>query len=277
MKKSFLLMTACIISMLACAQILEVKSIEQLSDASYEDARVVGVSPNGDYVLMSTGSYQGLKRYDIASNKMQTLSKAEGAGFDAQISKDGQEIVFAETTRHADHTSTIKYVRHNLTKKVNKVMTDKSTAFASIANSNVVLTNEGGTMYIHRNGKSIVVAPFGTEDKIYIWSSLSPDQSKICYHLGGKGTYVCNLDGSNNQLVGRDLLCPQWYNNSIIIGTHERDNGRFVTAAAIVAYNLDGAVQILTNNDMIATDPYAADGKIVFNTMDGKTYMMTVK
>ena len=132
-------------------------------------------------------------------------------------------------------------------------------------------------MYIHRNGKSIVVAPFGTEDKIYIWSSLSPDQSKICYHLGGKGTYVCNLDGSNNQLVGRDLLCPQWYDNNIIIGTHERDNGQFITAAAIVAYTLDGKVQILTGNDMIATDPYAADGKIVFNTMDGKTYMMNVK
>lgn len=276
MKKTFLLMTACIISMLACAQIFEVKSIEQLKGASYEDARVAGVSPDGKSVLMTTGSFQGLKRYDIVSGKTEILSDAASAGFDIQISRDGQKVVFEERTFHADRTSTSKFVQADLQTKEKTVMA-KQEAFASVAQSNVVLTNEGGTMYIHRNGKSIVVAPFGTEDKIYIWSSLSPDQSKICYHLGGKGTYVCNLDGSNNQLVGRDLLCPQWYDNNIIIGTHERDNGQFITAAAIVAYTLDGKVQILTGNDMIATDPYAADGKIVFNTMDGKTYMMNVK
>lgn len=277
MKKTFLLLAACVVSMLANAQILEVVSLQSLPGASYDDARVAGVSPNGDYVLMTTGACQGLMRYDMATDQMHTLSQAANAGFDVQISRDGQEIVFAERTYNADRTSTTNYVHANLNNQTKALLTDKHTAHAAVAKSDVVLTNENGTMYLHRNGKRVVVAPFGTEDRIYIWTSLSPDKSKICYHLGGMGTYVCDLDGSNNRLIGRDLLTPQWYDNNILVGTHERDNGQFVLAAFVVAYTLDGKVQILTNNEMIAMEPYTANGKIVFATAEGKTYMMSVK
>ena len=277
MKKTFFMIAACAVSMLTSAQILEVQSIEQLPAASFEDARVAGISPNGDYILMTTGSYEGLVRYNIATSEKQVISQAANAGFDVQISRDGQELAFSERTYNADKTTTTTFVRTNLKKNDKVVMASQQAALASLASSNVILSNEEGTMYIVRNGKRILVAPFGTEDRIYIWTSLSPDKSKICYHLGGKGTYVCNLDGSNNQLVGRDLLCPQWYDNNTLIGTHERDNGRFITAAAIVAYTLDGKVQTLTTNEMIAMDPYAANGKIVFTTAEGKTYVMNVK
>ena len=277
MKKTFLMIAACAVSMLTSAQILEVQSIEQLPAASFEDARVAGISPNGDYILMTTGSYEGLVRYNIATSEKQVISQAANAGFDVQISRDGQELAVSERTYNADKTTTTTFVRTNLKKNDKVVMASQQAALASLASSNVILSNEEGTMYIVRNGKRILVAPFGTEDRIYIWTSLSPDKSKICYHLGGKGTYVCNLDGSNNQLVGRDLFCPQWYDNHTLIGTHEHDNGRFITAAAIVAYTLDGKVQTLTTNEMIAMDPYAANGKIVFTTAEGKTYLMSVK
>ena len=277
MKKTVLLVAACVVSMLATAQILEVVSMQPLPGASYDDARVAGVSPKGDYVLMTNGACQGLMRYDLATNEMHSLSQAANAGFDVQISRDGQEIVFAERTYNADRTSTTNYVHANLQKKTQVMMADKHAAHAAVAKSDVVLTNENGTMYLTRNGKRVVVAPFGTEDRIYIWTSLSPDKSRICYHLGGMGTYVCNLDGSNNRLIGRDLLTPQWYDNNILVGTHERDNGQFVLAASVVAYTLDGKVQILTNNEMIAMEPYTANGKIVFATAEGKTYVMSVK
>ena len=55
MKKTFLLLAACILSMLASAQILEVVSVEKLATASHPDARVAGISPKGDYVLITDG------------------------------------------------------------------------------------------------------------------------------------------------------------------------------------------------------------------------------
>ena len=79
MKKTFLLLAACIISMLASAQILQVVSVEKLSTASHPDARVAGISPLGDYVLITDGGENGLHRYDLATNKLTTITKAPAA------------------------------------------------------------------------------------------------------------------------------------------------------------------------------------------------------
>ena len=102
MRKTILLVAACLVSMLASAQILEVLSVQELPGASYEDARVAGISPNGDYILMTNGSNLGLQRYDIASGVMTKLTDAEGAGFNVQISRDGKQIVFRERYTGAD-------------------------------------------------------------------------------------------------------------------------------------------------------------------------------
>ena len=156
MKKSFLMIAACAVSMLASAQILEVQSIEQLPAASFEDARVAGISPNGDYVLMTTGSYQGLVCYNIATSEKQVISQAANAGFDVQISRDGQELAFSERTFNADKTTTTTFVRANVKKNDKVVMASQQAAFASLESSNVILSNEEGTMYVVRNGKRIV-------------------------------------------------------------------------------------------------------------------------
>lgn len=277
MKKTFMIFATCLVSMFATAQVLEVVSIQQLPAASYDDARVAGVSPDGSYVLMTTGSNQGLKRYDIASNTMETLSEASSAGFDVQISRDGKEIVYGERTFNADRTSTTNYVKANLQTN-NKVAMNKAQAANAFATkTNVVLTNDDGTMYVIKNGKRILVAPFGTDDRIYIWTSLSPDQTKICYYLGDKGCYVCDIDGKNNRFIGYDCRAAQWYDNNTLIGQYDKDNGRFITSSSIVAYTLDGKYQVLTSPDMIAMDPFTANGKIVFSTIQGQTYMLNVK
>ena len=96
MRKTILLVAACVVSMLASAQIFQVTSVQELKGASYQDARVAGISPNGDYVLMTNGSNQGLKRYDIATGELSVITDAEGAGFNVQVSRDGKEVVFRE-------------------------------------------------------------------------------------------------------------------------------------------------------------------------------------
>ena len=74
-----------------------------------------------------------------------------------------------------------------------------------------------------------------------------------------------------------DCHAAQWYDNNTLIAMNDRDNGHFITASAVVAYTLDGKFQVLTSPDMIAMEPYAAEGKIAFSTAEGKTYLMTVK
>ena len=115
MKKTLLLLAACAMSMLASAQIFQVLSLEQLPAASYDDAKVAGISPKGNYLLMTTGSTKGLQHYDIQSGTMTTLSQAENAGFDVKISKDGNQVAFTERTYRLGQETLEKNVCANIT------------------------------------------------------------------------------------------------------------------------------------------------------------------
>ena len=70
---------------------------------------------------------------------------------------------------------------------------------------------------------------------------------------------------------------PKWYNNNTIIGMADEDDGKVLTASAIVAYTLDGKSQILVGKHMMAIYPAAAEGKIAFSTAAGEMYLLTVK
>lgn len=273
-----MLVAACVVSMLASAQILQVTSVQELKGASYQDARVAGISPNGDYVLMTNGSNQGLKRYDIATGELSVITDAEGAGFNVQISRDGNDIVYRERFTGENKLRYNNIMSANFSTNKKEMVAKKQTNNEKmvIPGSNIVLHNTECMMYIEKNGKRIKVAPQGNEVN-YIWASLSPDKTKILYYVSEMGCYVCNIDGTNSQFIGWDCRAPQWYNNEIIIAMNDQDDGHFFTSSSIVAYTLDGKVQVLTSPDMIAMYPFAAKGKVVFSTLQGKTYLLNVK
>lgn len=278
MRKTIMLVAACVMSMLASAQILQVMSVQELPAASYADARVAGISPNGDYILMTNGANQGLKRYDIASGVMTKLTDEEGAGFNVQISRDGKQIVYRERFTDENKLRYNNIMRADFSTNTKKMVAARQTNHDLLVTpgSNVILTNSECKMYVTKNGKRIHIAPQGN-DVNYIWASLSPDQTKILYYVSEYGCFVCNVDGSNSQFISADCRAPQWYNNNIIIAMNDQDDGHYTTKSAILAFTLDGKVQVLTTPDMIAMYPFAAEGKVVFSTLEGKTYLLNVK
>ena len=278
MKKTMLFVAACLMSLAASAQVLEVTSMHKLPIPAKAEMKVAGVSPDGDYILLTSGSNKGLQRYDVASNTLTTLSEAEGAGFNVQISKDGQEVVYRETVVGKDNLRKHNLVRANLNKSkeatfargqrdMKRMATSDNLTTVSIKDRLIVLT---------RNGLTTTLAPNGSHLS-YIWPIVSPDGSKLCYYVCGNGCWVSNIDGSNPQYIGRDCRAPQWLDNNTIIGMADEDDGHFTTASKIVAYTLDGKKQGLTNDDMIAMYPYAAENAIVFSTIEGDIYMLNVK
>lgn len=280
MRKTFFLVAACAISMLASAQIFEVTSVQELPNASFFDARVAAVSPKGDYILMTTQSSQGLQRYDLATGELTPLTKATGAGYNVQVSKDGAQVVYQEAALNAEHEMLSTIIRHNMTNNKRTVVAKNQptlTKMAMVDKNAPVLTNEEGLLYLTQNGRKQLIAPIGV-DYIYIWQSLSPDQTKICYYVGERGCFVCDLDGSNNKFIGFHCTAAQWYDNNTLISMRTEDDGYDFTSSVLEAYTLDGKRQTLTDKSMLATFPYAVDGKIVFTTWDkGTAYMMSVK
>ncbi len=273
-----LCVAVCLISLAASAQVLEVVSMQKLPIPAKAEMKVAGVSPDGDYILLTSGSNKGLQRYDIASNTMTTLSEAEGAGYNVQVSKDGKEVVYRETYVGKDKLRKNNIIRKNFATKKESIIARAQRSASRMATSDNLksVSIENRLIILKRNGLTTTLAPNGMNES-YIWPSVSPDGSRICYYVAGQGCWVANIDGSNPQFISRDCRAAQWYDNNIIVAMADEDDGHFTTASAIVAYTLDGKKQVLTNDSMIAMYPYAAKNAIVFSTIEGETYMLNIK
>ena len=277
MKKIFLSL-ALAISMMASAQVFEVGQLTKLNTPTDTDVKVAGVSADGSYVLITNGSNHGLRRYDVATGKTTTISTAAGAGYNVQISKDGQELVYRETSFDAQGLRRSDIIRLDLTTSKTATIAKGQRDMIAMANTSasVSVSINDRKIVLTKNGKNIVLAPNGSQES-YIWPSVSPDGTKLCYYVCGNGCWVANLDGSGKQYIGHGVQAAKWYNNNTLVAMDAEDDGHYITASAIVAYTLDGKKQLLTNSSMVAMYPDVAENMIVFSTLDGETYMLNVK
>lgn len=279
MKKMILLCAICAISMLTNAQLLEVVSMQQLRTPSGEELKVAGFSPKGDYLLLTNDVNNGLIRYDLATGATQTISEASGAGWSVKISEDGQCIVYRERYMDANQLMKHNIVKYDMSDQKKAIVAKNQRNLNQLVHANganSVTINEELQLVLVHNGKNIVLTPNGANEA-YNWASISPDGQKILYYVSGKGCYTCDLKGGNVQYIADHCRAPQWYDNNTIIGMHDEDDGKYLTASAIVAYNLQGQKQILVNKEMMAIYPYAAKGQIAFSTASGDVYLMKVR
>jgi Tol biopolymer transport system component len=278
MRKTILLVVITLMSVIAQAQILKTVSMQQIATPSNVEGKVVGISPKGDYLLLTDMSNKGLIRYDLATQATTVITEADAAGWDVKISQDGNLITYRQ--RH-DNTPLIRYdiMQYSMTdgKAMVRAQAQRGTAQLVIANANsTVAVNEDLHLVLNHNGKNIVLTPNGTEEA-YNWPSISPDGSKILYYVSGRGCFVCDINGNHVQKIANHCRAAQWYNNNTIVGMADEDNGTVLTASAIVVYTLDGKSQILVGKDMMAIYPFATEGKIAFSTAAGEMYLMQVK
>ena len=275
MKKVYLFL-ALAIPMMASAQLLEVESIERV--AKVADAKVAAFSPTGDYLLLTNTSNQGLQRMDLATQQVTKITSADGAGYNVKIAQDGKQVVYREVTIDANKSRLSTIVRHDLVAKQSKVVAKKQTNLAAMVvdAERPSFSVKDRQLMMTRNGETTVFSPNGQQYS-YHWASLSPNGQKVSYYISAVGCFVCDIDGQNIQFIGHNCYAPVWYNDEIIIASDTKDDGHVITESAIVAYDLKGNKQVLTNGDHIAVFPQAAAGKIAYSTSEGEIFVMNVK
>ena len=275
MKKVYLFL-ALAIPMMASAQLLEVSSTQLVT--SKADAKVAAFSPNGDYLLLTNTSHQGLQSMDLASKTLTTISRAEGAGYNVQVSQDGKQVVYREVTLDAKKNRMSTVVRHDMAARQGQVVAKKQQHLAAMVADaeRPSFSVKDRQLMMTVNGETKVFSPNGQQYS-YHWASLSPNGKKVAYYISAVGCFVCDIDGSNIQFIGHNCLAPVWYNDNILVGCDTKDNGEVVLESVIVAYSLDGKKQVLTDGEQIAVFPKAANGKIAYSTSEGKIYIMNVK
>ncbi len=275
MKKVYLFL-ALAIPMMASAQLLEVTSTTRV--ASEAEAKVAAFSPNGDYLLLTNTSNQGLQRFDLASKKITPITTANGAGYNVQVAQDGKQIVYREVVTDAKQIRRSNIVRHNFEGKKRQMVAknQRSLEAMTVEAERPSFSVKDRQLMITQNGETRVFSPNGQQYS-YHWASLSPNGKKVSYYISAVGCFVCDIDGQNIQFIGHNCLAPVWYNDNIILGCDTKDNGEVVLESVIVAYSLDGKKQVLTNGEQIAVFPQAAAGKIAYSTSEGEIYVMNVK
>lgn len=297
--KQLFLSVALALSATAFAQLLEVESVTPLKLQGVGRSVVTGVSPKGDFLLLSDAQLNGLAKYDLSTNRIEVISQARSAGLNVDVSADGSCVAYREDSfndrlRYTDvkvrnfATGTTKQLLKGA-RNVNGVSLQGNTAVtvangeakttaltgkaakktapvASIVNRRLVLTT---------NGTSKTLSPLGT-DRSYLWPSVSPDGKHICFYVAGTGCYISDLKGKIVARLGK-IHAAKWLNSTTVVGMNDTDDGYTITSSAIVAATIDGKSQVLTDSSLKAMYPYPAGNKIFFSTDEGSNYIINIK
>lgn len=293
--KNVLLALALCMSFSGFAQVLNVASVNKVPIPANPNAKVAGISPKGDYLLLSTSTNVGLTKFDLKTNESKVLTNARGAGFNAQISSDGASVIYREDSYTANHLRMERLNSVNVESGAvaNIVAPTRNLQGYAIEGTTVAAVNKGKLaakskvsvpvlsinnrqLMITRNGKTSVFSPNG-ENFSYIWPSVSPDGTKALYYVCGVGAFVCDIDGSNVKSLGT-VRAPQWYGNDVVIGMNDVDDGEMILSSSIVATTLSGQQQVLTDASVVAMYPYTSlnGGKIAFSTPAGEAYIINI-
>lgn len=304
MRKIFLSVMLLCGSSIGFAQLMEVGSTQKVNLPEGVKVDMATISPNGDYLLVADQQKQGLQKLDLATGQLTTVTTASGSEYDAKILDNGNTIVYRETQIGKDHLKRQALKSVNLqtgevqtivdaTRELNGVAANgdavyvvkgrklktKAMGNAKADKKTPVAFIEYGQLMLTSNGKTVTLSPNGTEGQSYLWPSVSPDGTKVLYYLAGQGAFTCNIDGTDVQHIGY-IRAAKWYDNNIVVGMHDTDNGEFVTSSEVIAYSADGKEkQVLSDASTMAMYPTVSSNgeKISFTTPSGEAYIINVK
>jgi len=303
--KALILTCSLLISQLLFAQkefrVTKVDEIKGISSGSHP----VFIR-NTDNIVYSSLTNNGLYLYDAKEQTTKTLNADNGAGFQFQLSENGETIVYKsyimdktgrrqssiyeqdiatgnkkaiiENTRHL---GAVSYQHGNLLYMQNglvKIHTMKSTTLDNKLTT-AVFTDIDLNLILLKDNKKIVLNPLGKGN--YIWVSLSPDRKRILFNKTGKGTFVCNLKGEIIADLGR-LHAAKWTDDgNWVIGMNDFDDGQQYTASQIVLSSADGktrqSLELKYQKIALFPDISSDYSKIVFNDEKGKLYIIDLE
>jgi len=293
-----------LLTTMVSAQNVKVKTNRCLNEKLNERYFYPVISPDGTSVAFTNENFQSLLLMNIETKKIVKITENEGAGYEPLFSADGSKIYYRSNTYEGmkKFSSVSEY---SIGKRQTTELLDKNRDVRLIASAegNIILAKENeiksysgkdgslkrssddtfvyiqnSKMLVYENGNSNTISPLGEYN--YIWPSFSPNKQKLLFTVAGKGTYICNADGSNAISLGY-LNAPKWLNDNWIVGMKDKDNGEVFISSDIYLISADATqtVQLTETNDEIEMYPQVLvnQNKIAYHTDKGKIYVMELE
>ena len=294
MKKIFISAMLLCSSVLGFAQLVEIQSIDKIDLPEGVSVNQATISPDGSFVVFSQNAKGGLHKMDLASKEINMIS-ANGNSFDLKIAADGT-VVFREsrTAENKLRYTSLKAVDARGVETTLVAPTRDLNGFAvngtnvmTVDNNKVEAKSLNGGVAVQMPVASIrygqlcidgkVISPNGQEGASYLWPSISPNGTKVCYYLVTKGCYVANIDGSNPVYIGQ-LRATKWLDDLTVVGMNDLDDGSVVTSSKLIAASIDGQVkQELTVDESMAMFPSTNGKRIAYSTPMGDLFIINLK
>ena len=237
------------------------------------------LSPNGDLVLFSSVNYVGLKSVNLATQEVNVIDEAVGAGFNPVFSADGSEVIYRAANdadglafNDVNRYSFASDAKSNLIKSTKMVVNTPAIA----GDTYVYAFADKQAMEVSLNGKKHEINPIGYGYR-YMWPSLSPSASKIVFNEVYSGLFVSNVDGSQAKYLASRGDFPCWVGDKFVVALSTKDDGYVITSAKIIAIEVaTGKVTTLTDDSVLVDGLAAVEDKIVYTTEGGDMYVMNI-
>ena len=139
---------------------------------------------------------------------------------------------------------------------------------STTAHKGVSISSKQQYIEVTRRGKTHKINPTPPpQASMYIWVTLSPNGKYILYNVPLKGTFVCNLKGKIVAELGR-LNAPVWYDNRIVIGMDDYDDGNNFTKSDVVAVDIRSLERQIISTDLVSVYPYPEKPFVHYFTMN---------
>jgi Tol biopolymer transport system component len=286
----------------AAAQQIAFDKPVEVKLSGIQDGYYPKLDVSGQNFVFTSVNYKGLTLYSFSNRQVKHISDEDGAGFKPVFSLDGATVYFStdKMINKRKHTSLSSYrlsdgqiqpitsysrvaaqpvVSGNNLHYLSdgKFNRKQITTLKSVASPNVYVFIENRNLVVYRGDQRAQLNPVGVES--YIWPSVSPDGTKLLFYAIGRGTFVCNVDGTQCVSLG-EIEAPVWLGNNYVIGMDTKDDGHQITGSELVINSVKGnSRQTITEPSLMAMHPSVSlkGNVLVFNTIDGKLYQMNFK
>ncbi|GAA4838502.1 hypothetical protein GCM10023331_24660 [Algivirga pacifica] len=239
-------------------------------------------SPDGKQILLTSSKFTGLQLFDLKDKSLRTLTDKPGAGYKPAF-RDGAIVFENKAAQLLESVDLFSGKQTSLTsafsetvahyEAIQKIKTRRTSALAVLAAEPTSMLN--GVVLTMSDGSQRTIAPLGTKED-YIWTSVSPDGSKVLMKASGYTAVIADMEGNVLQDLG-DLEAPRWLGNDQVVYMVTEDNHDSYIKSDVFVMNLKTkkAEQLTKDVNTIALFPDAHEGKVVFNTPEGEVYMIS--
>ena len=280
MKKILLSLATVCCAFAMNAQSITVGKPVQLMKGVESSAFYPVLSQDGSKMLFTSGDYTGLKVYSFEDGTVQKISDARFAGYEAKFAENGKVLYTVRNKAIGQKNNTVYScdlsTMKSQAKFSNKIL--KNARHSAAMNESVSVYTDLSEVVVCKNGKEYRYSPVESQAG-YMWSSLSPDKTKVLFFAAGKGIVVMDLNGKVLNMLG-NYEAPVWFGNDYVVAQNAKDDGHNYLSSQIMLIKADGSLKKeLTKPMSMSMFPAASlssVGKVAYSTIDGRMFIMDV-